>query len=303
MASGGPVDLGVTFGAFELEGQPPAEGGRDVVGFQAVSPEFLQVAGIPLLAGRNIDKTDTAESVLVSQSLARRIASDGDAVGRRFRMGGDDWWRVVGIVGDVSVPRPGGADGLKGQVMYVSATRSEAIGSVLVRTTSALGLNTAVRAALDQLDPTIRLREIRPADMAALDAQALPRFIAGLLTTFAALAVVMSAIGLYGVIAYTVTRRRREIGIRMALGAQHGDVLTPVMVNGLGLTMLGLVVGLAAAYVSAGALRSLLFVIEPFDPATFIAAGAIVAIVAAVAVIVPALKAVRVNPVTALRES
>jgi putative ABC transport system permease protein len=207
------------------------------------------------------------------------------------------------VVGDVKVPRPGGVEGLGGQVMYLPFEPNYPEAWILLRTTGQpAGLQALLRTELEAVDPGIKLLDVRAAGTAAVEAQALPRFIAGILTTFAVLAVLMSSIGLYGVIAYTVTRRWREIGIRISLGARAAEVLMPVMANGLALTAMGLIIGLVAAYLTTGVLRGLLFAIQPFDAATFAMAAVVVTAVAVVAVFVPAHRATRMDPIAALRE-
>jgi putative ABC transport system permease protein len=219
IALGGPADVGVTFGSFEVEGQPAPEGGRDVIGYNAISPNYFGLTGTPFVEGRPFDGEDL-DSAVVSASLARRIAPNGPALDRRFRLDPKaPWRRVIGVVGDVKVPRPGGVEGLGGQVMYVPFEPTYPEAWILLRTTGQpAGLQAILRTELEAVDPGIKLLDVRAAGTAAVEAQALPRFIAGILTTFAVLAVLMSSIGLYGVIAYTVTRRWREIGIRISLG-------------------------------------------------------------------------------------
>jgi putative ABC transport system permease protein len=286
-----------------VEGQPAPEGGRDVIGYNAISPNYFGLTGTPFVEGRPFDGEDL-DSAVVSASLARRIAPSGTALDRRFRLDPKaPWRRVIGVVGDVKVPRPGGVEGLGGQVMYVPFEPTYPEAWILLRTTGQpAGLQAILRTELEAVDPGIKLLDVRAAGTAAVEAQALPRFIAGILTTFAVLAVLMSSIGLYGVIAYTVTRRWREIGIRISLGARAAEVLMPVMANGLALTAMGLIIGLVAAYLTTGVLRGLLFAIQPFDAATFAMAAVVVTAVAVVAVFVPAHRATRMDPIAALRE-
>jgi putative ABC transport system permease protein len=303
-AMGGPSQPGATFGSLEVEGGPaPSTGGSDVLGFNAVAPGYFQLTGTPLTEGREFDADSEPNVAIVSAALARRLQPNGSAVGVRFRLDAKaPWRRVIGVAGDVTVPRPGGRGGLT-EVMYVPFTASFRQAGFVLRTNGEpAGLQASVRGVVQSLDPTIRVLTIQSARSVADDAQALPRFIAGILTMFAAVAVVMSAIGLYGVIAYSVTRRWREIGIRLALGAQSADVLQSVVGTGLLMVAAGLVVGLGAAYFLAGSLRSVLFGVAPIDAVTFVAAAALIALVAGAAVFLPAQRATGIDPISVLRE-
>ena len=302
-ATGAPPGFGATFGAFEVEGQQGPSSGRDVLGYNAVRPDYFQLTGTPIVAGEAFKSDSDSRDLVVSAALARRVAPQGSAVGKRFRLGAESpWWRIAGVAGDVTVPRPGGGRGLV-EVLYAPFTPSHGEAVIVVRTSGAVtGLQSVLRSKIEAVDPAIRVVAIRSARNVAAESQALPGFIGGVLSMSALLAVVMSSVGLYGVIAYTVRRRWREMGIRLALGADATDVLTPVMANGLLLTAVGLVVGLAGAYLTTGALRSLLFSIKPFDLATFAIAGTIVGVVAVVAVYIPARRAVGIDPSSVLRE-
>jgi putative ABC transport system permease protein len=303
VATGAPPGFGVTFGAFEPEGQPASPSGRDVIGYNAVRPDYFQITGTPIVAGRALSNDGDSREVVVSAALARRVAPQGSAVGKRFRLGAESpWWRIAGVAGDVTVPRPGGLRGIV-EVMYPAFTPSEGEGVIVLRTTGTMtGLQSALRSQVEALDPAIRVVAIRSAAELAAESQALPRFIGGVLSTSSLLAVVMSSVGLYGVIAYTVKRRWREMGIRLALGADARAVLTHVMASGLLLIVVGLLAGLTGAYLTTGALRGLLFAIKPFDIVTFAFAGTIVGVVAAVAVYIPARRAVGIDPSSVLRE-
>ena len=304
VAVGAPPGFGATFGALEVEGQPAPSAGRDVLGYNAVRPGYFALTGTPLVDGKELADGGDPREVVVSAALAHRVAPHGAALGKRFRLGAESpWWRIAGVAGDVTVPRPGGGRGLI-EVVYPPFVPSHGEAVLILRTAGTVpALQSSLRSHIEALDPAIRVVAIRSASDVAAESQALPGFIGGVLTMSAILAVVMSSVGLYGVIAYTVRRRWREMGIRLALGADASDVLTPVMANGLLLTAAGLVVGLAGAYLTAGTLRSLLFGIKPFDLMTFAVAGTIVAVVAAVAVYIPARRAVGIDPSSVLRES
>lgn len=303
VATGAPPGFGVTFGAFEAEGQPASSSARDVLGYNAVRPGYFELTGTPIVSGHAFSDDGDSQDVVVSAALARRVAPQGDAVGKRFRLSAQSpWWRIAGVAGDVTVPRPGGGRGIV-EVLYPRFTPSHGEAAIVLRTAAPVtGLPSTLRSQIEAVDPAVRVVAIRSASDVAAESQALPGFIGGVLTMSAILAVVMSAVGLYGVIAYTVRRRWREMGIRLALGADARDVLTPVMSNGLLLTVAGLIIGLAGAYLTTGALRSLLFSVKPFDLTTFAIAGAIVGVVAVMAVYIPARRAVGIDPSSVLRE-
>jgi putative ABC transport system permease protein len=245
------------------------------------------------------DSDTSRHEMLISQTMARRYWPEGSAVGQRFRLGADaPWITVAGIVGDVRVP--GGSD-LYASHIYTAFSANVASSMLIVRTGGpSPHLAAAVARIAANIDPAIRIRDITTMDHELAARIAGPRFIMVLLGAFALFALVLAAVGLYGVIAYSVTQRMRELGVRIALGATPRGVLRLVMSEGARLAGFGLVIGLALGGVTAHALRGLLYDVAPLDPATFAAVAAVLALVALGASYVPAHRASRVDPVLVL---
>ena len=241
--------------------------------------------------------------------MAERYWPGVDAIGKRFHLGDRDqpWITVVGVARQVRhnavVEQPRAE-------MYIAHAQFEAAGGQTMRSMS-LVLRTSrdpralvghVRRTLRALDPNLPLADVRTLERVADESLARPRFTTTLLGIFAALALTLATIGIYGVVSLLVTRRRQEIGIRMALGAQRRSILRMVLKRGLGLAAIGLVLGLTGATWLTSALTSLLYGVTRFDPLTFAVAPGLLAAVALLACMVPAVRAARVNPVVALRE-
>lgn len=304
LASGVPPRSGAAFGEIQVEGKQLKENETArLVGYSAVSPEFFTTLGMTVASGRTFEAKGDSHEYLINETMARRFWPGEDAVGRRFRMGNQgDWLTVIGVVGNVHIPgRVVEFDSLQ---VYspIFATESEAGGSyLLVRTlgdragilkqirsevlaTGALQV-TAVDAVSELLDEVLQA----------------PRFTMVLFSAFAGLALLLAAIGLYGVVSYSVSQRTREIGVRMALGAGRLSVIRMVLWQGLGLTLAGVALGLAGAAAGTRAMDSMLFGVSRLDPATFGAVGVALVGVALVAAWVPARRAVRVDPAVALR--
>jgi putative ABC transport system permease protein len=296
-------------GNLSIEGVPdPPDEKRIEVTFDAVVPGFFETLAIPLLAGRPLSTTDDAEATpvsVVNEAMARRYWDSAEnAVGRRFKFGDQDddgtWYTVAGVVGDArrtsleKAARPS-AYFPHPQVGFRSMT-------VVVRARGDLSaLAAAMRRTLREIDPGLPLFGVAALDEAIGERMAPRRFHTVLLTAFAGLALFLSLVGIYGVIAQWVGEKTREIGVRMALGADRGDVVRWVLAQGLMAPLIGLGVGLALSVAVSRALASLLFEVGTLDPATFAAVPVVVLAVAAAAVLWPALRACRVHPSRALR--
>ena len=302
--------------SFVIEGRhadPPVPADRINADWQSLTPGYFETLRIPVLQGRAIEPRDRAGAtpvVVVNRTLARQAWPGENPIGRRILLGGggvDSVWRtVVGIVGDVrhrgltAAPRP---------EMYLPYDQFPA-GTGTPQRTMRLVLRTAgdpaalagpVRAALAELDPAVPLVEVQTMEQ-ALGAWAAERRLTMLLVAaFAALALTLGAVGVYGVMAHLVVQRTREIGIRIALGAVPREILGLVLGQGAGLAVAGVALGLAGALAASHLLARLLFEIRPTDPATYAGTALTLLGVAALAALVPALRATRTDPVEALR--
>ena len=294
---------------FRVEGQS-ADGdlkGAQVAASSAVDDGYFKVMGIPLKAGRLVAATDgpgTELVVVVDETLAARYWPGQDPVGKRLREGysgtSQPWFRVVGVVGAVrqwgltADPRP---------AMYTSFWQLGPREMTIVARGRAgdAAMAAALRAAVRQVDPNQPVAEVRTMADAVAASVAPRRFSASLITVFAAVALLLAAVGVYAITAYSVVRRTREIGIRKALGASSGTIIGAVMRDGLGLVGTGLIIGCVAAAWLGRYLTSELYGVRASDPLTFAAACGALILVAAVACYVPARRANAVDPVVALR--
>ncbi len=289
--------------------RPPEDGHEASV--RAVTPGLFDTMQIPIVRGRPFEARDTTDGqpvTIVNQTFAERFFPDGDAVGQQVKRGRSEddspWRTVVGIVGDVhqdavvSPVRP------EMYFPYAQNPFAWARGTTLVvrGDTGQAGFVDAIRREVWAVDESLPLTRIRTSAQLVDSVVAADRFTTWLLAIFAATAVALAAIGIHGVIAYTVSRRTREIGIRVALGATRGDVLSLVVRQGLGLAALGVVLGLLGAYAGARTLDTLLFGVTATDPATFLIVTALLAAIATMACVVAARPAVNVEPATALRQ-
>jgi predicted permease len=294
---------------FEVEGQPDSSINDRSAYFIAASPAYFRALGTRVVAGREFAEGDAPGAplvVVVSERLARRFFPDASAIGRRLRLVNpdysSDWRTIVGVVRDV---RYQGLDDGPRPIVYTPFAQTPFLWMyVHVRTVGdPMGPVGSVRAAVKAVDSRLTVASPRP--MTALTAEASddPRFRALMITTFAALAVLLAAIGLYGVVAFGVVRRTREIAIQLALGASPGAVRWQVVRGALALAAAGLVAGLLAAVWLGRLMEGLLFEVTPTDPVTLGAVAAILLSVTVIAAAVPAARATRIDPLQALRET
>ena len=242
--------------------------------------------------------------VLINQTMARRYWPGQTAVGHRLRpccSPAIPWMTIVGVIGDV---KQGGVEKKTGAELYFHAGRNApATMNIVIRTPLApAALANTIQRTVASLDPTLPVVGLRAMDEVFDEAIGRPRLLAQLLTIFAILALLLSMIGTYGVLSYMVTERRREIGIRVALGATRQSVLRMILGQGLGLTLAGLAIGLAIALAAGRLISSLLFGVSAADPITIASVVALISTVALMACYVPGLSATRVDPMVALRE-
>ncbi len=278
---------------------------------RVVTPEYFRAMGIPIRRGRTFGEEDRLGAppvVLVNETAAARLWPDQDPLGHSFtigtRMGQGDTRAggvVIGVAGDV---RDGGPARVVRPTVYLAhAQRPVNFLTIVVKTRTDPGpLVPTLNGIVTALDPNLPIYRVRTMEQLAMDAVAQPRLFLMLLAVFAAAAVMLAAVGIYGVMAHAVSQRTREIGLRLALGAGRGTVLRMVVGQAMTLAVVGLALGMVGAMASGRLMRGLLFGVEPFDLPTFLAAGAAFGGVALVASALPALRASRVDPVEALRE-
>jgi putative ABC transport system permease protein len=308
------LPLATTIGDFglDVEGyeEPPDNGAKG--DWQIVSDGAFEAMGTRLVRGRwfmAADTTQTLPVAVVNETLARQYFKDGQAVGGRLRVGRmtNPWVVVVGIVAD---ERHNGVTGLVKGKFYIPHSQWHVVTGgnlvrnafIVIRTTGdTMTLAGPVRGEVRGLDPTVPVANVRPMTEVVAAALATPRLTGFLLGTFAAIALVLAAVGIYGVLAYLVSRRTHEIGIRLAIGADRSQVLRLILGHGLRLTAAGLTMGLAGAFALARLMQSVLYDVRPTDPATYGAVVLVLVGAAMLASLLPALRAVRVDPVTALR--
>ena len=281
--------------------------------YRTASPEYFEVAGIPLLRGRAFVSTDRGETervAILTQSLADRLFPDRDPIGRRVAWTGDvlrfipvsgDWRTVVGVVGDT---RDGGPDVEPSPVVYQPFAQEVFTGAVLIRTRSAPGaLAPAAAGVIRELVPDQPIVNVMTLDDVRRQPVASQRLNALLLICFAGLALLIAGVGVAGMLAFSVARRTGEIGIRMSLGADTGQVLRLILGEGGVLVAWGLAAGVAGSLLAGRLLAGLLFGVPPHDPLTLVAVVALMSAVGVGASAVPALRAARVDPARAIHEA
>jgi putative ABC transport system permease protein len=293
--------------SFAIRGRPaskPNEGPS--ASYRAISPGYPTAMGIPLLRGRLFTDRDAEKSpmvALVDQKFVERHFPNEDPIGQGLDIGNgtDGFYEIVGVVGDV---RQDSLDTRPSPTMYVPYTQSAfSTMWVVARTTGDPALlSAAARQAVRGIDPNLPAYAITPLSSVISDSVAQRRFSMLLLGLFAVIALFLAAVGLYGVVAYTVGQRTQEIGLRMAVGAQRGDVLRMVIGGGMKLAAIGVAVGILSALALSGVVSTMLYEVRPFDPPSYTATTIVLLAVAALACYVPARRAMSVDPIVALRQ-
>jgi putative ABC transport system permease protein len=292
-------------GPFKIPGHRYGPSEFDDAYYRQVTPGYLAAMRIPLLAGRWLDQNDTAKSpgtLLVNQAFAKRFFPWQDALGKHLELLGDNQpeREIVGIVGNIShrgLSEPQEPEMYVAYAQYAPPTMNLVVRAVADPDTLAAALDRTVR----EIDKDETLSAIRPLDDIVASSVSQPRFSSLLLSLFAGLAVTLAAIGIYGVMAYSVSQRTNEIGIRIALGAKQGDVLKMVIRQGMELAAAGVLIGIAGSLVFGRVLGSMLYRVKSGDLPTLVLASMVLLGASLLANYIPARRATRVDPLVALR--
>jgi putative ABC transport system permease protein len=287
---------------FVIEGRPvPDAGVRPIAEIRTASLNYFSTMRIPLIQGRWLVETDwPTTNMVINQTMARKYWPDGDALGKRFNMcslaPNPCWFSIVGVVGDVT------EHNLDGTPTYDVYGTGGWTPYLVVRTTAdPAALETAIAAEVHKIDPSLPITDVATMDELLAASAATRRFSMTLLTVFAALALALATVGIYGVMSYAVSQRTQEIGIRVALGAQASDIRRMILGRGARLALAGALLGLAGALGAVRLLSSMLFHVRPMDPEIFLGVSALLILVALLACWIPARRAMRVDPVVTLR--
>jgi putative ABC transport system permease protein len=284
---------------------PP--GAAQSTNFYGVNADYFKAMGIRLSHGRLLTERDTRDSphvAVINETMAKKIFPDEDPIGKRITFDGGennpDWYEIVGVVGDV---KQYGLDQATPMQTYEPYTQQTFSSMTLVARASGdpTNLTAAIRNAVLQLDKEQPIANVRTLDQILSTSVAQQRFSTLLLGVFAAVAMSLAAVGIYGVLSYAVTQRTQEIGIRVALGAARRDVLRLVVGQGMRLALIGMAAGLAVAFALTRLMSTLLFGVSPTDPMIFGSIALLIVTVALLACWIPARRATKVDPMVALR--
>jgi putative ABC transport system permease protein len=296
--------------SFAIDGRLPDRANRPTAFYNAVSPDYFQTMEIPVLEGRPFEARDDrrAQSVIIiNATLARRYFSGEDAIGRRMTLNDDnpkeeDWATIVGVVGDTKPRAIDLTDGPVAEMYMPFAQQPEPGAALMIRTTNKPeSVAAAVSREVQALDKNQLTHSVRTLGSVMSEAVATPRFRTSLLGVFAAVALILAMVGIYGVMSYAVTQRTHEIGIRIALGARTTDVLKLIVQNGMWPAFLGVALGLAGAIGLTRLMASFLFGVRPTDALTLAAVSIGLILAALIACFIPAQRAAKVDPLEALR--
>jgi putative ABC transport system permease protein len=301
-----PISGGDSNGGLTIEGRDFPHAQTPSASYRRILPNYFSAMGIPMKQGREFNERDTGAEkvVIINESMARRFWPDGDAIGKRIKVGppqNEPWLTIVGVAGDV---RNIGLEVDARLATYEPhVQRPWSSMNLAIRTeTDPLSLSAAAHGKLREMEKDLLIRASSTMDERIRLSVAPRRFNMTLLVVFAALALLLAAVGVYGVMSYTVTQRTHEIGVRMALGAQSGAVLKLIVGQGLKLALIGVGIGLAAAFALTRWMKDLLFEVRPIDSWTYGVVAALLLLVALFACWVPARRAAKVDPMVALRQ-
>jgi predicted permease len=302
-----PMNSGRNYSPFSIQGRPTDSERSPVADIAVVDTQYFNTMEVPLIAGRNFTASDTDKAGtvgVIDQTLARRYWPDENPLGQQLKFGfgaGIQGVTIVGVVGDI---KSDGFDTPSVPHIYVPLGQFAPVNAVVfLRSRGDAGnLGEAVRREVEKVNPNIPVHSVSSMDEIIARSMADRRFALELLAIFAAVALLLAAIGIYGVMAYSFSQRTHEIGIRIALGAQRLDIFRMAVGEGMQLVAIGLVVGLIGAAALTRFVRTMLFGVRPSDPVTFAATSAALAAVAFLACYIPARRATRVDPLVALRD-
>ena len=289
---------------FAIEGRPvptsPSE--RPVTWYREVSASYFDAMGMKLKAGRAFAEREPARSVVVNETMARTYFPGEDPLGRRMRFGGtsEPWFEIIGIVADAKIRGARESTRVETFILYWQMP-GPGMNIILKTAADPAQLAAPLRQAISAVDRTIPVQGVGTLGEMVRESIGQPRFVAALAGAFAVLALTLAAIGIYGVMAYTVSQRTTELGVRMALGANRSQVFRLVIGDALRLTAAGLAVGLGISLAVGRSLGTLLFEIRPADPLTLVSTSAVLLLVATIASVIPARRATTVDPIVALR--
>lgn len=297
---------------FNIQGRPPKHNDYSLANYRAVSPDYFTALRVPLKQGRffqSNDREDQPTVVIINSSLARTFFPDQSPLGQHLQIGGlpnsvNPWMEIVGVVGDVKQALASEAS----TELYIPYRQSDRIRPVLsmsliVRTGSdPMALAQSVQRVVHDIDPNQPVTKIRTMDENIANSIAEPRFRTLLLSIFAAIALVLAAIGIFSVMAYSVAQRTREIGVRVAMGASRAQIFRLILGYAIRLTVIGIVLGMSAALLLTRYVSTLLFQVSSYDPITLAGMAMVIMLVSISACYIPARRATHVDPVTALRQ-
>jgi len=294
--------------SFQIVGGPQLPRGETLdTGRRTVSADYFQTLGLQLVRGRRFDHRDTAQAprvVIINEAMARKFWPGDDPLGRYLTLNSSTQYEIIGVVSNAkhsSLQEEDEPQAFTSHQQVPSRTMDLAVRANYSFDREPAALINAIRLTVSKIDPEQAIHNIGTMEQRLSQSIAPQRFVALLLSLFATLALIQALIGIYGVMSYAVTQRRQELGIRIALGARPGAILSLVLRRGMKLTLIGMALGLMGAVASTRLLRDMLFGIKPVDPLTFAAMTLLLMCISLVACFLPARRATKVDPMNVLR--